>query len=275
MTGLGRAQVTRLIGRYKEDGEVKERSYERNRFAVRYTAADIELLTAVDEAHEMLSGPATQKILYREFHEYGAEEYEPLASISVPHIYNLRKSGAYRRKRIFDQKTRPVKVAIGERRRPGPQGSLRQFPFRILGFHPDNGSEFINHTVAKLLDKLLVEQTKSRPRSNDNDLVEAKNGAVIRKHLGYGHIAASNGFLAAVPDLKLVVVQRLVAGDRVVSHMRFTGHFSGTFMGHTGAGQPVDFIATDILRVRNGRITDNWHLEDNLTFLQQIGVVAH
>ena len=45
-------------------------------------------------------------------------------------------------------------------------------------------------------------------------------------------------------------------------------------MGQTGAGQPVDFIATHILRVRNGRITDNWHLEDNLTFLQQIGVVA-
>jgi len=77
-----------------------------------------------------------------------------------------------------------------------------------------------------------------------------------------------------LPDLKVAVVQRLVVGDRVISHMRFTGHFTGTFMGHSGAGQPVDFIATDILRVRNGRITDNWHLEDNLTFLQQIGVVA-
>ena len=44
--------------------------------------------------------------------------------------------------------------------------------------------------------------------------------------------------------------------------------------GHTGSGQPVHFIAIDILRIRNGRITDNWHLEDNLTFLQQIGVVA-
>jgi len=89
-----------------------------------------------------------------------------------------------------------------------------------------------------------------------------------------GPAQASKGFLTAVPDLKVAVVQRLVVGNRVVSHMRFTGHFTGTFMGHTGSGQPVDFIATDILRVRNGRITDNWHLEDNLTFLQQIGVVA-
>jgi predicted ester cyclase len=89
-----------------------------------------------------------------------------------------------------------------------------------------------------------------------------------------GPAQASKGFLAAVPDLKVAVVQRLVVGDRVVSHLRFTGHFTGTFMGHSGAGQPVDFIATDILRIRNGRITDNWHLEDNLTFVQQIGIVA-
>jgi hypothetical protein len=66
---------------------------------------------------------------------------------------------------------------------------LGQFPFRIQGFHSDNGSEFINATVAKLLNKLLIEQTKSRPRhSNDNGLVETKNGAVIRKHIGYGYI---------------------------------------------------------------------------------------
>src|ERR1039458_2948113 len=70
---------------------------------------------------------------------------------------------------------------------------LRQFPFRILGFHSDNGSEFINKTVAQLLDKLRVEQTKSRPRqSGDNGLVETKNGAVIRKHIGYGYIDASH-----------------------------------------------------------------------------------
>jgi transposase InsO family protein len=246
MTGLSRAQVTRLIGRYKQSGAVRERNYRRNRFARRYTGDDIEVLATVDEAHETLSGPATQKILYREFHDYGDQRYQRLAAISVAHLYNLRKRRAYREKRIFYQKTRPVQVAIGERRRPDPQGRsgylridtvhqgdldavkgvyhinavdevtqwqvvgataqiseawlipvleamLRQFPFRIIGFHSDNGSEFINHTVAKLLNKLLVEQTKSRPRhSNDNGLVEAKNGAVIRKHMGYGHIASAH-----------------------------------------------------------------------------------
>jgi transposase InsO family protein len=68
---------------------------------------------------------------------------------------------------------------------------MRQFPFRILGFHTDNGGEFINRMVARLLEKLRIEQTKSRPRqSGDNGLVETKNGAIIRKHIGYGYIDA-------------------------------------------------------------------------------------
>jgi len=66
---------------------------------------------------------------------------------------------------------------------------LEQFPFEILGFHADNGSEYVNHRVAKMLDKLKVEFTRSRPRhSNDNGLAETKNGAVVRKEFGYAHI---------------------------------------------------------------------------------------
>ena len=66
---------------------------------------------------------------------------------------------------------------------------LEGFPFVILGFHSDNGSEYINYKVAKLLEKLLVEFTKSRPRhSNDNALAESKNASVVRKHFGYAHI---------------------------------------------------------------------------------------
>lgn len=66
---------------------------------------------------------------------------------------------------------------------------LDQFPFRLFNFHSDRGSEFINKVVAKLLNKLLIEQTKSRSRhSNDNALVESKNGWVVRKNMGYTHI---------------------------------------------------------------------------------------
>ncbi|MCF6300079.1 MAG: transposase family protein [Proteobacteria bacterium] len=63
------------------------------------------------------------------------------------------------------------------------------FPFKIINMHSDNGSEYINYTVARLLEKLRVELTKSRARhSNDNALVEAKNASIIRKNLGYIHI---------------------------------------------------------------------------------------
>lgn len=90
-----------------------------------------------------------------------------------------------------------------------------------------------------------------------------------------GPLAASKAFRAAVPDIRCQVEQMIVAGDRVVAHLRFTGHFTGTFKGTSGKGQQVDFIATDIYRIADGRIADNWHLEDNLTFLQQIGLVAN
>lgn len=72
---------------------------------------------------------------------------------------------------------------------PALEAALEQFPFVIVGFHSDNGSEFINTVVAKLLNRLMINQTKSRARrTNDNALVEGKNGAVVRRHFGFAHI---------------------------------------------------------------------------------------
>jgi predicted ester cyclase len=89
-----------------------------------------------------------------------------------------------------------------------------------------------------------------------------------------GPLVASAGFRRAVPDLQCDIQQMLVAGDRVVVHLHFTGHFSGSFNGVQGKGQDIDFIATDIYRIANGRIQENWHIEDNLTLMKQLGVVA-
>ena len=249
MTGLCRAQAARLIGQYLKTGEVSAANYTRRKFSRIYTPGDIALLAGVDQAHEVLSGPATKRILEREFATYGHFEYDRLSRISVSHIYNLRRSKRYRSNYLVYQATHPVKVAIGERRRPEPMGRpgylridtvhqgdkekkkgvyhinavdevtqwevvaavpyisehwllpvlglmLDQFPFPILGMHSDNGSEFINGQVSELLKKLLIDQTKSRPRhSNDNGLVETKNGAIIRKHIGYGYIEAGHADL--------------------------------------------------------------------------------
>ena len=246
MTGLSRAQVTRLIGGYQQTGQVLAAPYQRSRFPSIYTAADVTLLAYVDRAHGNLSGPATRRILEREHSEYSQAAYQRLAGISVAHLYRLRNTAAYRKRNTTYQPTRPTPIPIGERRKPRPQGvpgylridtvhqgdqdgckglyhinavdevtqweivaataqiselwllpvleaMLLQFPFVIRGFHSDNGSEFINYTVARLLGKLLIEQTRSRPyHSGDNGLVEAKNGAIIRKHIGYGYISAQH-----------------------------------------------------------------------------------
>jgi len=73
---------------------------------------------------------------------------------------------------------------------PVLEALIEAFPFTVLGFHADNGSEYINRQVARLLSKLHVQEfTKSRARrTNDNALAESKNGSVVRKHLGYTHI---------------------------------------------------------------------------------------
>jgi predicted ester cyclase len=83
---------------------------------------------------------------------------------------------------------------------------------------------------------------------------------------------ASRQFRAVVPDLAVRVEKMIVAGDYVAVHMKFSGHFTGKFGRTQGRVQPIEFIATDLVKVENGRITDNWHIEDNLTLLQQMGV---
>ena len=87
-----------------------------------------------------------------------------------------------------------------------------------------------------------------------------------------GPAFASRHFRAAVPDLTVAVRKMIVAGNYVTVHMNFTGHFTGSFGQTQGQGQPIAFVATDLVKVENGRITDNWHIEDNLTLLQQMGV---
>jgi len=72
---------------------------------------------------------------------------------------------------------------------PVLEQAIKSFPFLIRNFHSDNGSEYINKTVATLLNKLFIKQTKSRSRkTNDNALCEGKNASTIRKHIGHWHI---------------------------------------------------------------------------------------
>ena len=241
-TGYSAVQLKRLIGQYLGTGKVLLSAKKKRRFATVYTPGDVALLAATDNAHARLSGPATKRVLEREYGTFGKPEYERLSHISVSHLYNLRGRRQYISHATTYAKTKGSSVPIGERRKPQPEGrsgfirvdsvhqgdrdkergvyhinlvcevtqweivvcvegiseyflepallsALDAFPSRILNFHSDNGSEYVNYAVAKLLNKLLIEQTKSRSRrTNDNALIETKNGSVIRKLMGYRHI---------------------------------------------------------------------------------------
>lgn len=242
MTGLSQSQLTRIIFKKKKIGKVCYGSRGRHKFERKYTPSDIARLIETDNVHNRMSGPATKKILEREYSVFDRKEYQRIKDISCSHIYNLRKTRQYKSHCLTVKKTQSVKIPIGERRKPEPEGTpgflrvdtvhqgdsdkkkgvyhinitdevlqweivgsvekiseyylepllkdlIEQFPFKIINFHSDNGSEFINKIVAKLLNKLLISQTKSRARHcNDNALAECKNGAVVRKHMGYVHI---------------------------------------------------------------------------------------
>ena len=89
-----------------------------------------------------------------------------------------------------------------------------------------------------------------------------------------GLLYASQAFRSAVPDLHCTIEDLLVSGDKVTARLLFTGTHKGEFMCHPATGKPVKFFAIDILRIRNGKIVEDWHLEDNLNLLEQLGVVS-
>jgi len=89
-----------------------------------------------------------------------------------------------------------------------------------------------------------------------------------------GLLYASQTFRSAVPDLHCTIEDLLVSGDKITTRLTFTGTHTGQFMGHPATGKTVRFLAIDILRIRGGRIVEDWHLEDNLTLLEQLGIVS-
>jgi len=122
ITGYSRAQVFRLIAEYKRTGRLKKTEYRRHRFPRKYTPSEVRLLAGTDELHGWLSGPATKKIMEREYEVYGHLEFENISRISVAHLYNLRRSNAYRGLTRRFSKTKPIVSRIGEWVRPDPKG---------------------------------------------------------------------------------------------------------------------------------------------------------
>src|SRR5450631_1693330 len=92
VSGRSLSQITRLIRQFLRSGEIASRPATRPVFPRKYTVEDVALLTRVDQAHQRLSGPATRRILQREFQQFHKAEFGRLSHISVSHLYNLRAS---------------------------------------------------------------------------------------------------------------------------------------------------------------------------------------
>ncbi len=122
VTGYSRQQLTRLIAQYKKTGCIEWKPCRSQGFARKFTDKDIRLLAKTDEQHDMPCGHAVKKLCERAYHIFEETEYQNLATISVSHLYNLRASTGYLRQRRNFDKTQPRKVAIGERRKPQPNG---------------------------------------------------------------------------------------------------------------------------------------------------------
>ena len=88
-----------------------------------------------------------------------------------------------------------------------------------------------------------------------------------------GILFASSNFRKSVPDLKCSVEDLIICKDKIICRQVYTGHNTGSTMNHTASGNTINFFAIDILHVRNGKVDEDWHLEDNLNFLIQAGVV--
>ena len=115
VTGFSRAQVSRLISQYRETGRIEDRRR-------RYSKADIGLLAEVDETLGGLCGAVTRRLMQRQYEVFGDARFERLAGLSNSHLYRLRQSVTYRRRRLAVTRTRATQVSIGERRKPHPAG---------------------------------------------------------------------------------------------------------------------------------------------------------
>ena len=81
---------------------------------------------------------------------------------------------------------------------------------------------------------------------------------------------AATAFFEAFPDGRVKVLQQILVGDRIVSHLSVTGIFTGRRKGIKGTGQSIEYLATDIMRVAGGLIVENWHVEDHETLYRQL-----
>ncbi|WP_010496723.1 ester cyclase [Paenibacillus elgii] len=176
-------------------------------------------------------------------------------NITKPADYESKAAEAPAKKdiQLLKDLPQPVTMTIDPSLDTKEATTMVQTAQRFYAFWNTGNEEFLSQAVASgFTDNTLP---KGRPQGPD------------------GLSFASRNFRKAVPDLQCKIEDLLVVGDKVTARLSFTGMHKGEFMGKTPTGKPIQFMAIDVLRIKDGKLVEDWHLEDNLTLMQQLGVV--
>jgi predicted ester cyclase len=74
----------------------------------------------------------------------------------------------------------------------------------------------------------------------------------------------------AFPDFRAAIHQQIAEGDLVTTFKTYYGTHRGMFMGTAPTGREIRFDVIDIMRVRDGQITDHWGVSDAASLMRQL-----
>lgn len=161
---------------------------------------------------------------------------------------------AYTDIQLIKDLPQPKSMTIDSSLKSKEATTMIQTAQRFYGFWNTGNEDLISQAVApSFFDNTLP---KGRPQGPE------------------GLAFASRNFRKTVPDLQCTIEDLMVSADKVTARLSFNGTYKSEFMGKTPTGKAVHFFAIDILHIRNGKIVEDWHLEDNLTLMQQLGIVS-
>ena len=78
---------------------------------------------------------------------------------------------------------------------------------------------------------------------------------------------------SAFPDIRVHTQDMIAEADKVVARITLTGTHRGEFLGIPPTGKQIEVGTMDIVRVADGKMVEHWGVTDNLTMMQQLGVV--
>jgi hypothetical protein len=92
-------------------------------------------------------------------------------------------------------------------------------------------------------------------------------------YAGKARTVFRGAFLNAFPDCQFTSDDMIAEGDRVATKKTFSGTHTGEFNGIAATGRHVSITFVDILRLRDGKLVEHWLSMDQLSFMQQLGVL--